>query len=82
LDDRTLAVVLHQRFAVPQRTIAALLGVTQQTIHKAIGQTDQLLALTGHQPEPAGTRLRTVSDLLTHAATAGITTPAEIKTAC
>jgi hypothetical protein len=79
LEDRALAAVLHRRFTTPQRTIATLLGVTQQTIHKTIGQTSPLLTLAGHQPQPTGTRLRTLRDVLTYATANGIHPPPKIQ---
>jgi hypothetical protein len=79
LDDRALSCVLHQRFGTPQRTIAALFGVTQQSIYKAIEQTKPLLTLAGHNPRPSGTRLRTLPDLIDHATASGINPPPKIQ---
>jgi hypothetical protein len=82
LADRALAAVLHHRFNIPERTIAALFAVTQQSINKAIRQTDPLLTLAGYHPTHADTRIRTLPELTAHATRSGITPPAEIKPAC
>ena len=82
LTDRALAAVLHHRFNIPERTIAALFAVTQQSINKAIRQTDQLLILAGYHPTPTDTPIRTLPELIAHATRSGITPPAEIKPAC
>ncbi|MGA5135558.1 ISAzo13-like element transposase-related protein, partial [Streptomyces olivoreticuli] len=81
LADRALAAVLHRRFSIPERTIATLFGVSQQSINKTIRQTDQLLTLAGYAPEST-TRIRTLTEFLAFATAEGITTPAEIKPAC
>lgn len=79
--DRALATFLHHRFGLPERTIATLFGVSQQSINKTIRQTEQLLTLAGYDPEPATTRIRTLAEFLAFATTAGISAPSEIKTA-
>jgi transposase len=80
--DRALAAVLHQRFNTPERTVAALFAVSQQSINKAIRQTDPLLTLAGYQPRSTETRIRTLAELIAYATRSGITPPAEIKPAC
>jgi hypothetical protein len=83
LPDRALATILHSRFRMPSRLSAALLGVSYETINKAVRLTRPLLTLAGYTPEPTTTRIRTHEALTTFASTAGInpTTP-EIKPAC
>ena len=81
LPDRALATILHSRFRLPSRLSANLLGVSYETINKAIRLTRPLLTLAGYTPEPTTTRIRTLETLIAFAATAGISTP-EIKPAC
>jgi transposase len=80
LADRLLATILYQRLALPQVAIAALFGVTPQTINRAIRKIRQLLEAAGRTIEPATLRLATLDDLYAFAVSAGITPP-EIKTA-
>ncbi|MGB9036240.1 MAG: transposase family protein, partial [Paeniglutamicibacter sp.] len=75
LEDRLALTLLYQRFAPPQRTLAPLFGVNQQTIHCVIKQTRALLTAIGYTPEPTGLRLRTAADIATHAANAGAVIP-------
>ena len=82
LADRLLATILHQRPALPQVTIAALLSVRPETISKRIRDIRQLLDQAGHAIQPGPHRLASLDDLHSLAATAGITVPPEIKTAC
>lgn len=82
LADHALAAILHRRFRLPSRTAATLLGVSYETINKAIRTTNPLLAQAGHTPQPTTTRIRTLADLTTYAATAGITPTSKIKPAC
>jgi len=65
-----------------QRTVAALFAVSQQSINKAIRQTDPLHTLAGYQPRSTDTRIRTLPELIAYASRSGITPPAEIKPAC
>ncbi|WP_427018196.1 ISAzo13 family transposase [Pseudarthrobacter sp. P1] len=79
LADRTAITLLYQRFAPPQRTLAHLFGVTQQTIHRVIQQTRALLTVIGYTPEPAGLRLTTAAEIATHVANAGAVIPEQTK---
>lgn len=65
LDDRTAITLIYQRFAPPQRTLAPLFGVTQQTIHRVIKQTRALLTVIVYTPEPTGLRLATEAEIAT-----------------
>jgi hypothetical protein len=82
LADRLLATILHQRLALPQVAIAALLSVRPETINKRIHDIRQLLDQAGHAIHPGPHRLTSLDDLYTLAAAEGITVPPEIKTAC
>jgi len=79
LDDRVAITVLYQRFSPPQRTLALLFGVAQQTIYRVIRQTRPLLSVIGHTSKPTGTRLVTPAELVGFAAEAGIPVPEEPK---
>jgi hypothetical protein len=81
LADRALAVVLHHQFSTPERTIAALFAVSQQSINNAIRQTNPLPTLAGYRPGTAKTRIRTLPELIAYAVRSGITPPTEIKPA-
>jgi len=82
LADRLLATVLHQRLALPQVAIAALLSVRPETTSKRIRDIRQLLDHAGHPIQPGPHRLASLDDLYNLAAAEGITMPPEIKTAC
>lgn len=82
LPDRLLAAMLHYRLGLPQTAIAALFGVTAETVNRRLRDLRRLLEQDGTTLRPAETRLRTLDDLHRHAEQAGITTPTEIKTAC
>jgi Rhodopirellula transposase DDE domain/Helix-turn-helix of DDE superfamily endonuclease len=70
LPDRATITLLYQRFSPPQRTLADLFGVTQQTVNNVIRQTSPLLATIGHTPRPTGIRLKTPAELAHHIADA------------
>lgn len=80
--EQTLATVLRLRFSVPCTVLAELFGVGHTTINRA--QRLILPLLKHHAPHitPTGTRLATLADLTTHAATAGITLTPKNKPAC
>ena len=82
LADRLLATFLHQRLALPQVAIAALLSVRPETINKRIRDIRQLLDQAGHAIQPGPHRLASLDDLYSLAAARGITVTPEIKTAC
>jgi len=82
LADRILATLLHLHLSLSCPLLAQLLGVNRTTISRAIRGTLPLLNQHASAiPEPATTRIRTLSDL--HAYAARAATPAqEIKPAC
>jgi hypothetical protein len=80
LADRLLAATLHHRLALPQVQIAALFGVTPETINRRIRDIRQLLNQAGHTIQPSPHRLTTLDDLYGFAAAERITHP-KIKTA-
>jgi Rhodopirellula transposase DDE domain len=82
LADRAAITVLYQRFSPPQRTLAALFGITQQSTHNTIRLTRPLLAAIGYTPQPTGIRLATPADLIQHAIEVGATTPDKPDHAC
>ena len=82
LADRLLAVVLHQRLALPQVAIATLFGIRPETISRRIRDIRELLDQAGHAIEPSPHRLASLEDLLGLATTEGVITPSEIQTAC
>ena len=74
LADRILAIILHQRFALPQVVIAELFGVRPETINKRMRETRQLLDQAGHAIQPGPRRLATLDDLNALATAEGLTT--------
>jgi hypothetical protein len=76
------AAILCDRHGLPRHAIAALFQVRPETISRHISGIRRLLNQTGHTIQPAPATLTTLNDLYRHAATAGITIPAEINTAC
>jgi hypothetical protein len=80
LAEETLITILSLRHHPLPATLAQLFAVTPGTIIKAQNRTWPLLLQAGHPTEPAGPRLKTLTDLTAHAQAHGITlTP---KTAC
>jgi hypothetical protein len=82
LADRLLATVLHQRLALPQVTIAALLAVRPETINRRIRDIRQLLEQAGHAIQPGPHRLASLDALYSLATAESIVIPSKIKTAC
>ena len=70
-----LAAIFTQRFALPARTIAALLGCDRSTIGHELPRTRRLLTATATAIPPGPVTLATCQDLRDYAATAGITLP-------
>ena len=70
-----LAAILHHRFALPARAIAALFGCDRTTISHELARIGQLLAATATTIPPGPVTLATYQDLRDYAATAGITLP-------
>ncbi|MFF3159650.1 transposase family protein [Streptomyces sp. NPDC057910] len=81
LADRLLAVLLHQRLGLPQTAIARLFGVSPFTINRRIRNIRQLLQAADHTIQPADHQLPDLEALHNLAASHGITTPTEIKSA-
>jgi hypothetical protein len=84
LADRAAITVLYQRFFVPQRTLADLFGITQQSAHNLIRLTRPLLAVIGYAPQPTGLRLTTPTEFIQHATEIGALTsdPDQADQAC
>jgi hypothetical protein len=75
LTSHLLATLLCQRLSLPRHVIASLFGVDRTTIGDAVRLTRELLAGHGTSIQPAPVRLRTLDDLRSYAAAAGITLP-------
>jgi Rhodopirellula transposase DDE domain len=71
-----LAAILHQRFGLPARALAALFGCDRTTISHELPRIRQLLADTATTIPPAHITLATCQELRDYAAAAGITIPA------
>ena len=69
------AAACHQRLRMPYRLLAKLLGAHETTISLAARRVIPLLAEHAITPHHGGTRIATLGQLRTHAATAGITLP-------
>jgi hypothetical protein len=82
LTDRAAITVLYQRYSVPQRTLADLFGITQQTAHNIIRLTRPLLAMIGYTPQPTGIRLATPTEFVQHATNIGALPPTQANQAC
>jgi transposase len=81
LADRLLATILHQRHAMPQVAIAALFGVTPETINRRIRDIRSLPKQAGHTIQAAERRLATPDDLYELTGKT-VTAVPKIKTAC
>ena len=74
--------MLARRFTLPGPVLATLFQVSATTINNVIRQTQPLLTITGHQPEPASCQLASLTQFAQYAADAGIPVPEQIKSAC
>ncbi len=70
-----LAAILHHRFALPARAIAALFGCDRSTIGHELAPIAQLLASTATTIPPGPLTLATYQDLRDYAAGNGIVLP-------
>jgi hypothetical protein len=82
LTAKLLAAILHHRHHLPQRAIAALLGVRHELISRYTSDIRRLLTQAGHTIQPAPAKLATLDDLYRYATEHGIPAPAKIKPAC
>ena len=82
LTSKLLAVILHDRHGLPRNAIAALYQIRPEDLSRHTSGIRRLLRQTGNTIQPAPAELATLDDLYHHAAAAGITIPAKIKTAC
>jgi transposase len=82
LTSKLLAVILHDRHDLPRNAIAALYQIRPEDLSRHTSGIRRLLRQTGNTIQPAPAKLATLDDLYHHAAAAGITIPAKIKTAC
>jgi DDE family transposase len=82
LAEQVLVTVLRQRFQLPQHVLASLFGVVTGTIAKAERQVRPLLEQYGHQTEPAGTPIKTLTGLTAYASAHGIDLTPKTKPAC
>jgi hypothetical protein len=81
LTGQLLATAVNQHLSLPHHLIAALTGVDPTTISHAISDIRTILGPRLATIPPAPQRLRTLNDLRTYAATAGITLPPPAITA-
>lgn len=81
LPDQLLAAILHYRLAPPQTAIAALFGVTPETVNRRLRDLRRLLEQDGTTIRPAEARLRTLDDFHRYTNRKGLTRPDEIKSA-
>ena len=72
--DRVIATLVHLRFQLPHKALAALYGVGRSTITRAIGEIRPLLAARGFAvPGEPGVRLKTLADVFAYAAARSVT---------
>ena len=81
LTDHILVTLIYQHLRLPQHVIAQLAGTHPDTISQAISITRPLLPAQPAPPSPPP-RLRTLTDLISYAASAGINLPDKITSAC
>jgi transposase len=67
LAEQALATILRTRFGTPRHVLAELFGVVYGTIAKAERHVRPLLTQAGYVIEPAGTKLRTFTELAAYA---------------
>ena len=82
LAGKLTAAILHDRHGLPNKAIAALLGIRHEHVSRHIGDIRRLLAQTGNTIQPAASKLATLDDLHRYAAEHGIPAPGKIKSAC
>ena len=72
--DRVIATLVHLRFQLPHKALAALYGVGRSTITRAFGEIRPLLAARGFAvPGESGVRLKTLADVFAYAAARSVT---------
>jgi hypothetical protein len=81
LTGHILAALLQLRFRLPAVAMAPLFGTDQTTVSQAIKHTRELMNQHRITITPGPARLRTLDDLRTYAATAGITIPTQLTAA-
>ena len=80
--DRVVAAVLHLRLALPDDTLAHLLGTSRTTMRRALAEVRDLLDQHGHHIEPVPARPGLPARIPPYASQADGSTGNEIKKAC
>jgi hypothetical protein len=80
--DHILLTLIRQHLGLPQHVLARLAGTHPDTISAALSLTRPILTTPLLPATTPHHRLRTLTDLTTYAAAAGITIPPQINTAC
>jgi hypothetical protein len=80
--DRVVAAVLHLRLALPDDTLAHLLGTSRTTMRRALAEVRDLLDQHGHRIEPVPARPGLPARIPPYAPQADGSTGNEIKKAC
>jgi hypothetical protein len=77
-----VAAVLHLRLALPDDTLAHLLGTSRTTMRRALAEVRDLLDQHGHRIEPAPARHGLPARIPPYVPQADGSTGNEIKKAC
>jgi hypothetical protein len=80
--DRVVAAVLHLRLALPDDTLAHLLGTSRTTMRRALAEVRDLLDQHGHRIEPVPARPGLPARIPPYVPQADGSTGNEIKKAC
>src|SRR5882672_4416800 len=80
--DRVVATVLHLRLALPDDTLAHLLGTSRTTIRRALTEIQDLLDQNGHHIEPVTAPPGLPTRIPPHASQTAGSTENEINKAC
>jgi Rhodopirellula transposase DDE domain len=80
--DRVVAAVLHLRLALPDDTLAHLLGTSRTTMRRALAEVRNLLDQHGHRIEPVPARPGLPARIPPYVPQADGSTGNEIKKAC
>ena len=77
-----MATILHLRLALPDDTLAHLLGTSRTTIRRALTEIQNLLDQHGHHIEPVTTPSGLPTRIPPYTSQTAGNTENEIKTAC
>ena len=82
LPEMLLITILRTRFRMPRRLLTELFGVVDGPIAKAERQIKPLLDQRNHTITPTQTKFNTLTELITYAATHGVTLTPTRQSAC